>query len=57
MVYHSTPMSFGNFRLITTWNMLPVLPITPQGNGKTENAVKTAKSSLKKSKAARAESI
>ena len=32
-------------------------PHYPQGNGKTENAVKTAKSSLKKSKAARSESI
>ena len=55
MVHHSTPMSFSNLQPIMTWNMLPVLPITHRVTEKVENAIKTAKSLLKKSKAARSD--
>ena len=55
-------LSFNSYefqQFATNYDMEHVTssPHYPQGNGKVENAVKTAKSSLKKSKAARSESI
>ena len=52
MVRHSTPMG-----LASNYDMEHVTssPHYPQSNGKVENAIKTAKSLLKKSKAARSD--